>query len=126
LTVFAFRVHSHVHADVNAAYRVRGGKEWTELAIGDPQWPQAFYPTKSAHELKQGDMLVGACTYHNFEHEWVFVGPTHQEEMCIVYLMYYTENVNGTMYECFGSVDGELEAKMPYSASIRPSKYGRL
>jgi hypothetical protein len=41
LNVFAYRVHAHARGDVNAAYRVRS-HEWTQLAKGDPQWPQVF------------------------------------------------------------------------------------
>ena len=53
LKAFAFRVHAHAHGDVNSAYKV-DEHEWTPLAIGDPQWPQAFYPFDNTVEIKDG------------------------------------------------------------------------
>ena len=88
--MFAFRVHAHVHGNVNTAYRIRDNK-WTEIAKGDPQLPQAFYPTSSLYEIKDGDILVGMCTYHNDENRTVYPGSTHTDEMCNIYIMYYTK-----------------------------------
>jgi hypothetical protein len=123
VSVFASRVHTHEHGYVNSAYRVRG-TEWTELVVGDPQWPQSYYPTQYVYKIKDGDMLVGMCTYHNDEDQVVNVGYKHQEEMCIIYLMYYTENRRGVMDLCFGSKNSSLEALMPDKASIKPpAKY---
>jgi hypothetical protein len=121
--VFAFRVHAHIHGDVNAAYRVRNN-QWTELVIGDPQWPQAFYRTKETYEIRQGDILVGSCTYHNDDSHGVSVGGTHHDEMCNVYLMYYTDNKNAAMGICDGSSYAQLEAQIPDIATIKPPKYG--
>jgi hypothetical protein len=120
VSVFATRVHSHEHGDVSSAYRVRG-TEWTELVRTDVQWPQAYYPTQYVYEIKDGDMLVGMCTYHNDEDQVVTVGYKHRDEMCIVNLMYYTTNRTGAMNLCFGSFNSSLEALIPDSASIKPS-----
>jgi hypothetical protein len=73
INVFAYRVHAHYHGDVNTAYRVRN-HEWKQLAKGDPQLPQAFYPTNSHLEIKPGDILLGRCVYHNDEDKTVYAG----------------------------------------------------
>jgi hypothetical protein len=101
LKVFAYRVHAHSHGDANSAYRVRN-HEWNLLAKGDPQWPQAFYPTDTISDIKDGDILVGRCSYHNDENRYVHAGATHTDEMCNVYLMYYTDNVEGVQDTCSG------------------------
>ncbi len=100
LNVFAYRVHAHTHGVANAAYRIRS-HEWVQLAKGDPQWPQAFYPTSSAFDLKDGDALVGRCTYSNNEDRVVHAGPSHNDEMCNIYLMYYTDNIEGWLNNYF-------------------------
>jgi hypothetical protein len=112
--------HAHKHGTVIAAYRVRGGVDWTELGIGDPQWPQTYYPTKSVYEIKEGDILVGMCSYSNDEDRVVRAGNTDLDEMCNIYLIYYTSNRTGAMANCFGSLDKKLEASIPDSASVRP------
>ena len=71
--MFAYRVHAHVHGDVNTAYRVRN-HEWQQLAKGDPQWPQAFYPTESTYDIQNDDLLIGRCTYHNDENRAIHAG----------------------------------------------------
>jgi hypothetical protein len=118
--VYAIRYHAHLYGIALAAYRVRGGVDWTELGIGDPQWPQTFYPTKSVFELKEGDMLVGMCTYRNDGDRLVQVGQRHIDEMCNIFLMYYTSNRSGARVKCIGSEDPKLEANIPDSASVRP------
>ena len=67
------------------------------MAKGDPQWPQAFYPTDNVIDIKDGDTLLGMCTYHNDENKYVYAGPTHKDEMCNIYIMYYTDNADDVM-----------------------------
>lgn len=119
INVFAFRVHAHVHGDVNTAYKVRGGN-WTELARGDPQWPQAFYPSKGVYDLQPGDTIVGSCTFHNDENRNVYNGDTHNDEMCNIYLMFFTEHANDIPKTCSGNHNSALEALMPIESEIRP------
>ncbi|CAF0958876.1 unnamed protein product [Brachionus calyciflorus] len=119
LKMFAYRVHAHMHGDVNAAYRVRQ-HEWTQLAKGDPQWPQAFYPTEEVYDIKDGDALIGICTYHNNENRVVYAGSTHNDEMCNVYLMYYTDNTEDVMDTCSGSTYPQLESIIPAEAEVKP------
>jgi peptidylamidoglycolate lyase len=36
----------------------------TELIIkGNPQWPQAFYPTTREFQMAKGDEILARCTY---------------------------------------------------------------
>jgi hypothetical protein len=119
LKAFAVRVHAHMHGDVNAAYRYRN-EEMTEIGKVDPQLPQAFYPMKQIVEIKDGDILLGICTYHNDENRIIYPGPTHKDEMCNVYIMYYTENAQDVMGVCGGSSHPALERKIPIDAKIKP------
>ncbi len=120
LQVFAFRVHAHIHGDANTAYRVRG-HEWSQVARGDPQWPQAFYPTDTVYDVKDGDMLVGQCTYHNDGGKYVYAGSTHTDEMCNVYLMFYTDSADDVMEVCSGNTYAALESVIPAEAEQKPA-----
>jgi hypothetical protein len=117
--MFAYRVHAHSHGDVNSAFRVRNS-EWTQLAKADPQWPQAFYPTDSVIEIKDGDILIGSCTYHNDENRYVYAGTTHNDEMCNIYLMYYTDNTEDVMPTCTGNYYPQLENIIPAESEQKP------
>ena len=119
--MFAFRVHAHSHGDVNSAYRVRN-HEWKQLAKGDPQDPQAFYQTKVPYDIQVDDILLGRCVYHNDESKYVGVGPTHTDEMCNVYLMYYTDGDDNIQDTCAGSEYPSLEALIPEESLIKPPK----
>jgi hypothetical protein len=35
-----------------------------EIARGDPQKPQTFYPMKKIEELRNGDYIAARCTYN--------------------------------------------------------------
>ena len=120
LQVFAYRVHAHMHGDVNSAYRIRN-HEWQQLAKGDPQWPQAFYPLDTTMDIKDGDALVGRCTYHNDETRVIYAGPTHNDEMCNVYLMYYVDDTTDVMDVCSGNTYPQLESIIPPEADRKPA-----
>ena len=119
MKAFAVRVHAHMHGDVNTAYRVRND-EWTQIAKGDPQLPQAFYPMKQVLDIKNGDILLGMCTYHNNETRPVYPGPTHNDEMCNIYIMFYTENAQEVMGTCAGNSHPTLEQQIPADAKVKP------
>ena len=118
LNVFAYRVHAHEHGDVNSAYRIRNNS-WTQMAKGDPQLPQTFYKT-DLFDIKDGDMLVGRCVYHNDENRTVYAGQTHNDEMCNVYLMYYTDDAARVQQVCFGSRFPHLERLIPSESLEKP------
>lgn len=111
LNVFAYRVHAHQHGVVNSAYRLRNDS-WTELARGDPQWPQTFYKTNSLLDIDTNDLLFARCVYQNDLNHTVFAGPTANDEMCNVYLMYYSEKSNQPSI-CFGNRFSHLYDSIP-------------
>lgn len=90
------------------------------MARGDPQWPQAFYPTDDLYDLKDGDAIVGRCTYHNDEDRYVYAGATHSDEMCNVYLMYYTDDIKDVMDTCTGNTYPQLESILPAESTQKP------
>jgi hypothetical protein len=105
---------------VNTAFRVRND-EWVQMAKGDPQWPQAFYPTDNVIDIKDGDTLLGSCTYHNDGNKYVYAGPTHNDEMCNIYIMYYTDNSDDVMGVCSGNTYPTLEKAIPADAEEKPA-----
>ena len=119
MNAFAVRVHAHIHGDVNTAYRVRNGV-WTQIAKIDPQLPQAFYPMNEMLDIKEGDILLGMCTYHNNENRAINPGATHTDEMCNIYIMYYTLNAQEVMGTCGGNSNRELEQQIPPEAKVKP------
>ncbi len=123
MIAFAVRVHAHAHGDVNTAYRVRDD-EWTQIAKGDPQLPQAFHPMEKMLGIKEGDILLGMCTYHNNENRTIYPGSTHTDEMCNIYIMYYTENAQEVMSTCAGNSYPTLERKIPADAKVKPIHIG--
>ena len=63
MTLFAFRTHAHKHGTVITGYRVRDGKI-SEIARGDPQKPQMFYPMTKAVVVENGDYIHARCTFN--------------------------------------------------------------
>lgn len=43
--------------------RVFQNSTLAEMARGNPQWPQAFYPLKRVIDINPGDYLHARCTY---------------------------------------------------------------
>jgi len=94
----------------------------TESKKGDPQWPQAFYPTDELYDLKDGDSIIGRCSYRNDENRIVYAGSTHNDEMCNVYLMYYTDDIKDVMDTCSGNTYPQLESILPAESIQKPLK----
>lgn len=94
MNVFAYRVHTHRLGSVLSAYRFSlGSEKWDLIAKGNPQWPQAFYPLENVMRINRKDIIAARCTY-NSSNKSIFtnMGSTANDEMCNIYLMYYTEN----------------------------------
>jgi len=72
-------------------------------------------------EIKEDDILLGMCTYHNNETRTVYPGSTHTDEMCNIYIMFYTENAQQIMSTCSGSSNPELEKRIPDDAKVKPN-----
>ena len=63
---FAFRTHAHQWGTVIKGYKYN--KDSTiieEIAAGNPQWPQQFYPIKKKVTVAEGEYLVARCTFNN-------------------------------------------------------------
>lgn len=57
------------------------------MAVGDPQLPQGFYPV-TPKTLYPGDTLTVTCDFDSSNQtRRVDAGPTHEHEMCNMYLL---------------------------------------
>ncbi|KAG7168660.1 Peptidyl-glycine alpha-amidating monooxygenase-like [Homarus americanus] len=103
--LFAYRVH---------AYDLGTTKEYTEIAKGNPHWPQAFYPMHDIHHIRTSDILHARCTWNSTtRNRHTFIGSTSGDEMCNLYLMYYTDREQGSEmggcgYETFPHITHNL------------------
>lgn len=93
---FAFRVHTHKLGTVVTGYKFSlQNNSWTFLSKGNPQWPQAFYPLNHINSVTSSDVLAARCTYDSSRmNKSVLIGSSSSDEMCNLYLMYYTEYRN--------------------------------
>ena len=69
LHVFAFLTHAHQWAYSIRGYKVSSNAEnnvteVTEIARGNPQWPQRFYFTPNESLFENGDSLMARCSYN--------------------------------------------------------------
>ncbi|XP_064610137.1 peptidylglycine alpha-amidating monooxygenase-like isoform X2 [Liolophura sinensis] len=91
---FGYRTHAHALSRVITGYQIND--TWHEIGKGNPQWPQAFYPTKDKIVIKPGDKLAARCTYNSTGvGHTVYMGSTANDEMCNFYIMYYTDSTSG-------------------------------
>ena len=74
MTLFAFRTHAHKHGTVITGYLYRENK-FLEIARGDPQEPQMFYPMETEVVVDNGDFLVARCTFNTTqENQPIYIG----------------------------------------------------
>lgn len=108
INVFAYRVHAHSLGRVIVGYRYNPNTaEWTVLSRGNPQWPQAFYPTSEIYTITPDDYLAARCVYNStFRDIDTTIGGTSMDEMCNLYLMYYVDNTLGSSYATTASGNG--------------------
>jgi hypothetical protein len=63
---FAFRTHAHQWGTVIKGYKYNENTNVTEeIAAGNPQWPQYFYPIQKKVTVDRGDYLMARCTFNN-------------------------------------------------------------
>ena len=63
---FAFRTHAHQWGSVIKGYKYsQESDEIEEIAAGNPQWPQQFYPIKKQVTVNEGEYLLARCTFNN-------------------------------------------------------------
>merc|ERR550519_2601687 len=93
LHFFAYRTHAHSLGTVITGYVYNAEKSsYHEIARGNPQWPQAFYPMKEVETVQPGEFLAARCTYNTVGHNTTTrIGSTGGDEMCNLYLMFYAK-----------------------------------
>ncbi|GFR52234.1 hypothetical protein Agub_g14767 [Astrephomene gubernaculifera] len=98
LTMFAVRVHTHTMGrQVYMTRRAWNGTVGEVLISRDPQLPQSFVPTPR-HTLAPGDRLTVTCDFDSSDKTAVVeAGPTHNHEMCNMYVMVYGKTPYMTM-----------------------------
>ena len=68
--VFAYRTHAHSFGNVISGYKKgKSSEEWSMIAKGNPQWPQAFYPMKKEVIIAPGDTVAARCSYNTTGHD---------------------------------------------------------
>ncbi|GBF95833.1 peptidyl-glycine alpha-amidating monooxygenase A precursor [Raphidocelis subcapitata] len=122
LKSFAVRVHTHSLGRAVTMVRPRGVGNGTDvLAHGDPQAPQGFNPvTPSA--IHPGDPLTVTCLFNSsaVDHP-VSAGPSHDHEMCNMYLMVYSAIPHIEMCsDGEGLVADTQPGNLPRAAGARP------
>jgi len=112
---FAFRTHAHALSTVITGYKYTpASKKYEEIAKGNPQWPQAFYPIKKRVTVKKGEWLAARCTYNTTGMtKHTRIGATAGDEMCNLYLMYYVEKGRARSINCFDITDQGISDNMP-------------
>ena len=69
MTLFAYRTHAHKHGTVITGYKVDKNGKIQEIARGDPQKPQMFYPMQKFVVVDNGDVLHARCTFNTTEED---------------------------------------------------------
>ncbi|KAL0044814.1 hypothetical protein WJX82_010409 [Trebouxia sp. C0006] len=92
---FAFRVHTHAlgrSVNLERIEQQNGKQVSNELCERDPQLPQGFAPIKDNLLIRPGDTLKATCMFDSSAvHSPVNAGATHNDEMCNLYLMLYSQ-----------------------------------
>ncbi|DBA66998.1 TPA: hypothetical protein ACH3X2_002106 [Trebouxia sp. C0005] len=92
---FAFRVHTHAlgrSVNLERIEQQNGKQVSKELCERDPQLPQGFAPLKDNILIRPGDTLKATCMFDSSAvHNPVNAGATHNDEMCNLYLMLYSQ-----------------------------------
>ncbi|KAL8575177.1 hypothetical protein ACOMHN_042487 [Nucella lapillus] len=116
---FAYRTHSHSLGSVITGYQ-HNNTGYHQIGKGNPQWPQAFYPTNASIEVKQGDELVARCTYNSVGmNRTVQIGATGNDEMCNFYIMFYTNaSVDAPSGQCGGVDSQALVDHLPKDSDV--------
>lgn len=97
---FGALMHTHAHGHVVSAWRVRrdlrGVDQWTAIGRRDAGDPQNFYPPNSDDAaFARGDRFAFRCTMMNWGSNLVLQGLASYNEMCDLYLMYWTVEEEG-------------------------------
>ncbi|KAI8471286.1 MAG: PHM/PNGase F domain-containing protein [Monoraphidium minutum] len=126
LTTFAVRVHTHTMGRSVFMTRKWGngtdGLDW--LAKGDPLAPQGFNPV-ARRTIFPGDPLTVTCAFDSSGVDRVVsAGPTHDHEMCNMYLMVYSAIPHIEMCnDGEGIVSDAQPGSLPRGAALLPDPF---
>nr|WLF82755.1 putative peptidyl-glycine alpha-amidating monooxygenase A [Tityus melici] len=118
---FAYRVHAHKFGVVITGYKYSIKENaWTFLAKGNPQWPQTFYPMDQVYTISEGDVLAARCTYNSTQSNIpIYMGSTSNDEMCNLYIMYYTSADDGSSFaRCLDVEIPKLVNELPADSDV--------
>lgn len=94
---------------------------FSPIGKGNPQWPQAFYPTKTNVTVNPTEYLVAQCTFSttNFD-KATHIGMTAGDEMCNLYLMYYTASRDPEEHNlnCEDEENSEITKHLPVDSDV--------
>ncbi|OQV14470.1 Peptidyl-glycine alpha-amidating monooxygenase [Hypsibius exemplaris] len=72
-------------------YRTHATQPWSS------HFRLAFYKMDAAHNITTGTIFGARCVYNSTERETVtLMGPTHNDEMCNFYMMYYADRATNS------------------------------
>jgi len=92
-----YRTHAHNIIPVISGYFVKKDEDiMKELGRMSPNQPQQFYQVSKRDQIIQkGDILAARCTADSSNLTGVtLTGHKHADEMCVFYLMFYTDNID--------------------------------
>ena len=94
------------------------------LASGDPLAPQGFNPVQQS-TIWPGDRLTVTCDFNStVQKQSVAAGPTHEHEMCNMYLMVYSNMPHIEMCaDGTGLVGDQSPGNLPKQAALVPDPY---
>lgn len=113
-----YRTHAHNISSVISGYVIKNG-DYIELGRMSPKQPEEFYPVTIKNLIvTKGDYLVSRCTYNSMKRDYITpIGPTHTDEMCVFYLLFYTDYQGRLENEyCFFENEFTLEDSLPFPA----------
>ena len=75
---------------------------------------KAFYPMENIETVNPGEMLTARCTFNSTGHSTMTkIGHTGGDEMCNLYLMFYTVNAQDDFVLCVDEQNPALTAQLP-------------
>ena len=90
VTFFAYRPHTHAHGTVITGYHYTDSN-LVEIARGNPQKPQTFYPMKNMVTVKNGDFLAARCTFNTtLDDDRIYIGTVKILIYCLIIPSYCT------------------------------------
>ena len=73
---------------------------WILLGRKSPQLSQIFYPIRREIKFRDRDRIAVRCNYNRSRDHDVTIGLSQDDEMCNMYIMYYTQTGNFIKKTC--------------------------